>query len=265
MASEERIPFLGDDEECEERKVQLASENDGIQNKSDGSELLGNKQTHETESCIKDESVTDQGGSAVNIIETQNAGGESGSVTNTGSQLASKLVDSNEIGMSASKPVDVTGDKTTDEGNQDTISTGNQNASKVVDSIDNSSEIDISASKPVDITEGTTTDEGNLSTGTKQVKTEKNVESVPSTSSESPSADDKSKESALWYIHVLLVRGLPPREAGVSLSMTSLSSPSIAFLFINAKYSTVWDPHCDFFYTTALLCSWLWSGFAGSS
>jgi hypothetical protein len=282
MASEERIPFLGDDEECDERKVQLASESDGVQRNRGVLELLGSSETHETESRIN-ESVIDQSVSAVNIKDRQNAYGESSSVTNTGSRLASELVCSTEVGTSASSPVDVTGekaaegnqdtistdgelasdvvgsndkssevdtsaskpvdvteDKTSNEGNQDTISTGGQLASKVVGSNDNSSETNISESKSVDVKDGTITDEGNHSTiikGTKQVtETEKNV-GVPSTSSESPFTDDKSKESALWYIHVLLVRGLPPREAGVSVLLTSLSSLTVAVLFISAKYS----------------------------
>jgi hypothetical protein len=237
MASEARIPFLGDVEECEEREVPLGSKNDGIPQKSDGSELVGNSQTHaETELCAKNESVTEEGASEEKIEETQNENGESSNVTNTGSQLASEIVDSTEIDTNASKPVEVTGDKTNDKGNQDAFSTGSQLESKVLASTDNSSEIDINVPKVVDVTGGTSTDDGSQdATGmeTKQVnEAETKVEGVPSTSSESPFADDKSKDSALWYDHVLLVRGLPPREAGVSLSLTYLST-LIAALFFN--------------------------------
>lgn len=229
MTSEERIPFLGDDEECEERKIQLSTY--GIKVESDGSELFGNSQTHqETESCVENERVTEQGVSAVHIKETQSSHGESNSVAHTGSQLASEPLGSTEFGMSASKPVDLTEDKTTDEGNQDTISTGTQLASKVVDSIVNSSEVDIRTFKPVDVTGGSTTGD-NHDTISAGIKIEKNVEGVPSTSSDSQPADDGSKETALWYIHVLLVRGLPPREAGVSLSLTPLPSLTVAVFF----------------------------------
>lgn len=208
MASDDRIPSLEHDEE-HKAKVELASENDGSHRKSDGTELLGNSQEYqETEARISQELLTEQGVCEININEARNTN-DTCSVTDVGRQPASEVdstENSSEVDTSTSKPV---------------ADTGKQPASEVVDSVENSSEADISASKPTDLTECKTADEGDqnkISTEEKQVNdSENNKEGVPGTSSEAKSADDKSSESAHLYIHVLLVRGLPPREAGVSL------------------------------------------------
>jgi hypothetical protein len=208
MASEDRIPSLGHDEE-HEAKAELANENDGSHLKSDGTDLLGNSQDYqETEAHIKTELVTEQRVYDVNITEAGNTN-DTYSVTSVGRQSASEMdgiENSSEVNTGQSVPV---------------ADNGTQPKSEVVESVENSSDADTSLSKPVDVTECKTEDEGDqekMSTEEKQAnETEQNKEDVPGTSSEAKSTDDKSNESAHLYIHVLLVRGLPPREAGVSL------------------------------------------------
>lgn len=208
MASDDRIPSLGHDEQHKE-EGELVNENDGSHRKSDGTELLGNSQEYqETEARIGQELLTEQGVCDVNINEARNTN-DTCSVSDVGKQPASEVdgtENSSGVDTSTSKPV---------------ADTDKQPASEVVDSFENSSGADTSASKPTDVTECKTADEDDqnkISTEEKQVNdTEENKEGVPGTSSEAKSADDKSSESAHLYIHVLLVRGLPPREAGVSL------------------------------------------------
>jgi hypothetical protein len=209
MASDDRIPFLGDDEE-HKAKVELGNENDASLRKSDGTELLGNSEQEyqETEAHVEKELLTEQGVCDVNINEARNIN-DTCSVTDVGRQPASEVdstENSSEVNNSATKSV---------------ADTARPPASEVVGSVENSSEADTSASNPVDVTEYKTADEGDqdkISKEEKQVnETEKSKEGVPGTSSEAKSADDRSNETAHLYIHVLLVRGLPPREAGVSL------------------------------------------------
>jgi len=187
MASEERIPFLGEEEQ-DVTKVQVASENDDNHQNTDVSKLSGNSQTHsETEPHEKNELGTDQGVCEVNIKGEDVKAEETCNVSGVGHEPASEVVDS-------------TSDR--------------------VDGVNNSSEADNSASKQVDVTgEEQIDDEQDATiTGAAEVNvTVKTEEGVPSTSSEAQSADDKAKESALCYPHVLLVHGLPPREAGVSM------------------------------------------------
>lgn len=186
MASEERIPFLGEEEQ-DVTKVKVASENDDNHQNIDVSKLSGNSQTHsETEPREKDELGIDQGVCEVNIKGEDVKEEETCNVSSVGHEPASEVVDStsdrvdvnssSEAVNSASKQVDVTGEK----------------------QIDDKQDATITGAAEVNVT----------------VKTE---EGVPSTSSEAQSADDKAKESALCYPHVLLVHGLPPREAGVSM------------------------------------------------
>jgi hypothetical protein len=208
MASDDRIPGLGQDEE-HQGKVELANENDGSHRKSDGTDLLENWQEYkEAEAHIGKELLTEQGVCDVNVKEGGNTN-DTFSVTDAGRQSASEMditENTPEVHTIQSVPV---------------ADNGRQPASEVVDSVENSSGADESLSKPVAITECKTEDEGDqdkISTEEKQVnETEQNTEGVPGTSSEPKSADDKSNESAHLYVHVLLVRGLPPREAGVSL------------------------------------------------
>jgi hypothetical protein len=182
MASEEHIPFLGE-EERNVTKGQVASENDGNHQNTDVSKLSGNSQTHsEIEPREKNELGTDQGVCEVNIKGADVIEEETCKISSVGHEPASEVVDS-------------TSDR--------------------VDGVNNSSEADTSAFKQVDVTgekQDTTV------TGASEVNvTVKTEEGVPSTSSEAQSADDKAKETALCYPHVLLVHGLPPREAGVSM------------------------------------------------
>jgi hypothetical protein len=208
MASDDRIPCLGHDEELE-AKVELANENDGSHRKSDGTDLLGNWQEYqETEAHIGKELITEQGVCDANITEAGNTN-DTFSVDDVGRQSTSEMdstENSPEVNTIQSVPV---------------ADNGKQPASEVVDSVENSSEADTSLSKSVAVTEYKTADEGDqdkISTEEEQVnETEQTTEGVPGTSSEPKSADDKSNESAHLYVHVLLVRGLPPREAGVSL------------------------------------------------
>lgn len=186
MASEERIPFLGEEEQ-DVRKVQVASENDDNHQNIDVSKLSGNSQTHsETEPREKNDLGIDQGVCEVNIKGADVKEEETCNVSSVGHEPASEVVDS-------------TSDR--------------------VDGVNSLSEADNSASK-VDVTGEQQIDDKQDATitGTAEVNvTVKNEEGVPSTSSEAQSADDKAKESALCYPHVLLVHGLPPREAGVSM------------------------------------------------
>jgi hypothetical protein len=186
MASEEHIPFLGE-EERNVTKVQVASENDGNHQNTDVSKLSGKSQTHsETEPREKNELGTDQGVGEVNIKGADVIKEETCNVSSVGHEPASEVVDS-------------TSDR--------------------VDGVNSSSEADTSAFKQVDVTgEKLIDDKDTTVTGASEVNvTVKTEEGVPSTSSEAQSADDKAKESALCYPHVLLVHGLPPREAGVSM------------------------------------------------
>jgi hypothetical protein len=187
MASEEHIHFLGE-EELDVTKIQVASENDDNHQNIDVSKLSGNSQTHsETEPREKNELGTDQGVCEVNIKGTDISEEETCNVSSVGLEPASEVLDS---------------------------------TSDCVDGVNNSSEADSSAFKQVDVTgEKLIDDKQDMTvTGASEdnvaVKTE---EGVPSTSTEAQSADDKAKESALCYPHVLLVHGLPPREAGVSM------------------------------------------------
>lgn len=187
MASEERIPFLGEEEQ-DVTKVQVASGNDDNHQTINVSNLSGNLQTHsETEPREKDELGIDQGVCEVNMTGKDFKKEETCNVSSVGHEPASEVVDS-------------TSDR--------------------VDGVNNSAEADTSSSKQVHITGEKPIDDKQDATimGTAEVNvTVKTEEGVPSTSSEAQSADDKAKESALCYAHVLLVHGLPPREAGVSM------------------------------------------------
>jgi len=187
MASEERIPFLGE-EERDVTKAQIASENDDNHQNTDVSKLSGDSQTHsETEPCEKNELGIDQGVCEVNIEGEDVKEEETCNVSSVGHEPAAKVVDG-------------TSDR--------------------VDGVNNSSEADNSACKQVDVTGEKQIDDKQDATvtGAAEVNvTVKTEEGVPSTSSEAQSVDDKAKESALCYPHVLLVHGLPPREAGVSM------------------------------------------------
>lgn len=186
MASEERIPFLGEEEQ-DVTKVQVASENDDNHQNIDVSELSVNSQTHsETEPREKNELEINQGVCEVKIkVEVKEE--ETCNVSSVGNEPTSEVVDS-------------TSDR--------------------LDGVNSSSEADDSASKQVDVIGEKQIDDKQDATitGAAEVNvTVKTEEGVPSTSSEAQSADDKAKESALCYPHVLLVHGLPPREAGVSM------------------------------------------------
>lgn len=184
MASEERIPFLGEEEQ-EVTEVQVASENDDRHQNIDASKLLGNLQAQsETGPCEKNESVIEQGGCEVNTKGDEDTIEEASNVSSVANEPASEVVDS---------------------------------TSDPIDGVKNSSEVDTSASKQVDVTGEKPVDDKQDTTITGEVEINVTVteEGVPSTSSETQSADDKAKESAVFYSHVLLVHGLPPREAGV--------------------------------------------------
>lgn len=184
MDSEERIPFLGEEAQ-DVTKVQVASENDDNHQNIDVSKLSGNSQTHsETEPREKNELGIDQGVCEVNIKGEDVKEEETCNVSSVGHEPASEVVDG-------------TSDR--------------------VDGVNSSSEADNSASKQVDVSGEKQTDDKQDATITGAAEdflTLKTGEDVPSTSSEAQSADDKAKESALCYPHVLLVHGLPPREAG---------------------------------------------------
>lgn len=204
MASHDRIPALGLDEE-HKVKVELARENDGSHRETDGTELFGNSQEYqETEARIGQELLTEKGVYDVNINKARNTN-DNCSVTDVGRQPASEVDSTENSSEVDTKPV---------------AGADKQPASEVAGCVENLLGADTSESKPTDITECKIEDEGDqskISTEEKQVNdTEENKEGVPGTSSEATPADDKSSESAHLYIHVLLVRGLPPREAGVS-------------------------------------------------
>lgn len=183
MASEERIPFLGEEEQ-EVTKVQIASENDDSHQNIDASELFSNSQTHsETEARENNELVIEQGVGEVNIKGADDKKEETCNVSSVVREPSSDVVDS---------------------------------TSDSVDCVKNSAQVDTNESQQVDVTgEKPIDNQDTTITGAVDVNvTVKAEEGVPSTSSEAQFADDKAKESALCYAHVLLVHGLPPREAG---------------------------------------------------
>lgn len=200
MASDEYIPFLCEEEQ-EITKVQVASESDDSHQNIDASKLFSNSQTHsEIEQLEKNDIVIEQGVCEVNIKGADDKKEETCNVSGVDHEPTSEVVDS---------------------------------TSDSVDGVKNSPEVDTNASKQVDVTgEKPIDDKQDTATmGAVEVNvTVKTEESVPSTSTEAQSADDKAKESTLCYPHVLLVHGLPAREAGVSMWLMSLPALRIAFL-----------------------------------